>query len=227
VNGWIIKLRVSGPESRRADVDRTISALLADIRFRDGDAPSAARMMEVSGDCPAAPAPPAATLLPLNGAEAAEDGIMAAGAALHSEDRPGDRADRHVLARRWCLSSLRPAGPYSMPILRILPSPPAEDSRRGVALAMLNDSDGVVEVVERRFRDRSRFILIHHSTGQTRILGAYDGLPTDAQIRAVIDGSDSAGNQARAVIDYRTNGDSAITLNVAPDAGRQPSPSSR
>ena len=39
--------------------------------------------------------------------------------------------------------------------------------------------------------------------------------------RALIEGNDSAGMQARAVIDYATTGDSRITLNVAPETGNR------
>jgi hypothetical protein len=50
---------------------------------------------------------------------------------------------------------------------------------------------------------------------------------TDAQIKAVIDGSDDAGRQPRAVIDYEANGNSTVTLNIRPETGSQRSPSSR
>lgn len=213
VGRWIVKLRVSGPESRRADVERTMTALLAETRFQGRDQPQPARAMRISGDCPATPAAQTATLRALNGAEAAEDAIMTAAAALP------ERSGREGFPRSWCLSSRRQSGPYAMPIWRIPPSSAAEDSRRSVALAMMNDSDGVIEVVERRFRDRSRYMLIWHSTGRTNILGSYDGLPTDAQITALLSGNDAAGERARAVIDYRSNGDSTVTLNVAPEVG--------
>jgi hypothetical protein len=62
-------------------------------------------------------------------------------------------------------------------------------------------------------------MLIWHSTGRTNILGSYDGLPTDAQITALLSGNDAAGERARAVIDYRSNGDSTVTLNVRPEVG--------
>ncbi len=46
---WIIKLRVSGPEARRAEVEAVMSALLADLRF-EGVGPRAAEPLDVS-DC--------------------------------------------------------------------------------------------------------------------------------------------------------------------------------
>lgn len=216
---WIVKLRISGPESRRADVERTMAALLEEIRFEGDIVPRAAEPIELV-DCPAAAAGPTADLLALNTADAMEDAIMAVAIGLHEDGRE-DRTERGAgsppFARAWCVSSLRQAGPYALPILRALPSAPPEDSRRSVAIAILNDSGGAIEVAERHFRNRSRYMMLHHSTGQTRVLGAYDALPSDAQLNAVIAGTDAAGGQARATIDYRANGDSNVTVHVAPD----------
>lgn len=213
---WIVKLRVSGPEIRRADIERTMAALLAEIRFAGEVVPRAAEPIEIAG-CPPATAVPAATLRAPNATEAMEDAIMAVAEGL-TNDGPARRGRPPSIGRRWCVSSSRQAGPYALPILRILPSAPTEDSRRSVAVAVLNDSGGALEVVERRFRNRSRYALLHHSTAQTRVLGTYDGPPTDAQIIAVLDGPDTAGSQARATIDYQASGDSSITLHVAPDS---------
>ena len=44
------------------------------------------------------------------------------------------------------------------------------------------------------------------------MLGAYDAVPTDAQIAAIATGRDRDGGQARAAIDYRARGDSNITI---------------
>jgi len=207
---WIVKLRVSGPESRRGDVERTLAAFLEEIRFEGDIVPRGAEPIELV-DCPPAAAAPTAALLAANAPEAMEDAIMALAVGLHDNER----ADN---PRRWCVSSLRRLGPYTLPTLRLLPSAPTEDSRRSVALAILNDSGGVLEVVERRFRNRSRFLLLYHRTGRTLVLGAYDALPSDAQINAVLDETDPAGGRPRATIDYRASGDANITLHVMPDA---------
>lgn len=209
---WIVKLRISGPESRRADVERTMAALLAEIRFEGDVVPRAAEPIALV-DCPPAAAAPAAALLAPTSAEAMEDAIMAAAAGLRDNGRGR-------FAPRWCVSSFRQVGRYALPTLRVLPSAPAEDSRRSVAVAILNDASGALEVVERRFRNRSRYILLHHSTGQTLVLGSYDAPPGDAQINALLDGTDSAGGRARATIGYRSNGDSNVTVHVMPEAAR-------
>lgn len=206
---WIVKLRVFGPESRRADVERTLAAFLEGIRFEGDIVPRPAQPIELV-DCPPAAAAPAAALLPPTAAEAMEDAIMAVAVGLH-DNEPSS------FPRRWCVSSLRQVGPYALPTLRVLPSAPSEDSRRSVAVAIVNDSGGALEIVERRFRNRSRFVLLFHGIGRTLVLGAYDALPTDAQINAVLGGSDPAGGQARATIGYQASGDSNITLHVMPD----------
>jgi len=217
---WIVKLRVSGPESRRADVERTLTALLAEIRFEGDIVPRPAEPIELV-DCPPAAAAPAATLIAPNAVDAMEDAIMAVAVGMHDNERSDDaqgRSGSWSLARRWCVSSSRQIGPYALPTLRVLPSAPGEDSRRSVALAILNDSGGVLEVVERRFRNRSRYLLLYHRTGLTLVLGAYDAPPSDAQINAVLDDTDPAGGRPRATISYQASGDSGITLHVLPDA---------
>jgi len=205
VGGWMVKIRVTGPEARRADVERVTTGLLDGIRF-EGAAPRAAEPVELV-DCPAAgPARPA-TLLAESADEAMEDAIMS-----HATGGPP------AVPRRWCVSSRRRAGNFALPILRAVVDPPGEDSRRSVVFAFLTDSGGALEVAERHFRNRLRYALMHHGTGQTRVLGSWDAPPTDAQIEAVISGTDPAGGRARATIQYQTSGDSDITLHVVPPA---------
>jgi len=203
VGAWMVKIRVTGPEARRAEVERVTTDLLDGIRF-EGDAPRAAEPIELV-DCPAAgPAPPAA-LLAESADEAMEDAIMS-----HATGGPP------TVPQRWCVSSRRRTGNFSLPILRAVVGPPGEDSRRSVVFAFLTDSGGALEVAERRFRNRLRYALMHHGTGQTRVLGSWDAPPTDSQVEAVIAGTDPAGGRARATIQYQSSGDSGITLHVVP-----------
>ncbi|HEV2815979.1 MAG TPA: hypothetical protein VGW40_01960 [Allosphingosinicella sp.] len=206
---WIVKLRVFGPESRRADVERTLATLLEEVRFEGDRVPRPAEPIEL-GDCPPAAPGPAAALLAPNAAEAMEDAITAVAVGLR--DEPSS------FPRRWCVASFRQVGRYALPTLRALPAAPGQDSGRSVALAVLNDAGSALEIVVTHFRNRTRYVLLHHSMGRTRVLGAYDALPSEAQINAVLGGTDPAGGQARATIDYRANGDSTVTLHVMPDA---------
>src|ERR1043165_2008813 len=48
---WIVKLRVSGPESRRADVEATMDALLFALRFEGDARPRAAALLDIQA-CP-------------------------------------------------------------------------------------------------------------------------------------------------------------------------------
>jgi len=73
----------------------------------------------------------------------------------------------------------------------------------------------MMEVAERRFQERSRFVVIHHQIGQTTIMGAFDSVPTDSQLLALATGADRDAGRPRATIVYQANGGSGINLPVA------------
>lgn len=212
VDRWIVKLRVSGPEARRAEVEAAMDALLQGLRFDGRERPHPIQAVGAA-PCPRDAGPPA-RLLPSDAAETMEDAIM-------SHVLAGDVAERRAVgtAPHWCTSGsiTLPDMTGPTPILRSgMDGPADEDSRRSVLVALVTDSGTLFEVAERRFRNRSRFILIHHQIGRSLVLGSYDAIPSDEQIRAIANGSDRAGGQARARIDYQASGDSNVTLFVAP-----------
>jgi hypothetical protein len=230
VGRWLVKLRVTGPEARRAEVERTMTALLDGLSFEGGTAPRAAEPITL-GDCPQAGAAGgrAAVLLAPNAAEAMEDaitGLMDGVGDNGREPAAEHRAGTPVVGRNWCVSSLRGPADALMPILRADPAPdaPAGHRRRSLLIAIISDSGATLEVVETHFRNRTRFALLHHRIGQTRVLGSYDALPTDAQITAILSDADRAGGAARATILHRPDGNSEVTLHVAPDRAAAPVP---
>jgi hypothetical protein len=208
VGGWIVKLRVSGPEARRAEVESAMNALLRDIRFEGRTQPGA--IVPVAADtCRRAPDRPA-RLVRSDDAETMEDAITAHNLAGEGGAPPN--------RQRWC----RSAG-YSIPdalgptpVLRDENPGTGDDTRRRVLIAIWGDNGTMVEVMERRFRERTRFVVIHHQIGQTTVLGAFDSVPTDAQLQAIATGADREGGRARATIIYQANGDSSVNVQVAP-----------
>jgi hypothetical protein len=219
VGRWIVKLRVSGPEARRGEVEAAMNALVREIRFEGRPGPAAVTPI-APGTCRRVPDRPAHFLRSTD-AETAEDAIMAhnlagEGTGGGSTDEPNAPPN----GQRWCRSAgySIPGALGPTPVLRDESIAAGDDMRRSVLIAIWGDNGTMIEVAERRFRERTRFVVIHHQIGQTTILGAFDSVPTDAQIAAIATGADREGSRARATIVYEASGDSSVNLQVAPAA---------
>lgn len=223
VGRWIVKVRVSGPEARRAEVEAAMTALLRGMRFEDHALPSAIRPL-APRDCQRSPDRPARFVRSTD-AETAEDAIMGHNIADEGANRRRGAAPGTSLNRQhWCRS-----GGYSIPqalgptpVLRDESPRTGDDTRRSVAIAIWGDNGKMVEVVERHFRGRTRFVVVHHQIGETNILGAFDAVPTDAQLRAIALGEDRDGGRSRATINYQASGDSSVNLRMAPSGPAAP-----
>lgn len=221
VGRWIIKLRVSGPEARRAEVEQAMAALLAGLRF-DGRALPGSPLPVAASDCPRDPARAARPMLS-DDSETAADAIMAHVVVEVEEGlAQTGRPVRLQGAPHWCRTEgfrmANTMGPT--PVLRDLTPRPEGEMDRRVLVALLADNGTMLEVVERRLHERTRFVLVHHQIGRTMVLGAYDGIPTDAQLAAIMSGEDREGGRARAVIDYEAGGDSRISISTGPPPPR-------
>jgi hypothetical protein len=211
-----VKLRVSGPEARRAEVEGAMNALLRELRFEGQPGPAAVTPI-MAPNCRQTPRQPA-RLIRSTDADAAEDAIMAHNLAGGGTDRGlRDEPDASPNRQGWCRSAgySIPDAFGATPVLRDESPPAQEGMRRSVLVAIWGDNGVMLEVVEQRSRERSRFVAIHHQIGQTTILGAFDSIPTDAQLRAIATGEDREGSRPRATINYQASGDSSVTVNVA------------
>lgn len=216
VGRWIIKLRVSGPEARRAEVEEAMATLLRELRVAGRIVPTADAPI-TAADCPRESGR-AARALPTDGAETMEDTLMAH--FLESNGPVGGVRTAEPNAPRpgpvWCRSTGFRLANMSGPtlVLRTITSGTGDDTRRSVLIALIADNGTMLEVVERRLRNQTRYVLIHHQIGRTMILGAYDAVPTDAQLADILSGADQEGGRARATIEYQASGDSNVNLLV-------------
>ncbi len=196
-----------------------MTALLDGLRFEGETLPRTPEPIEV-GDCPPAAAAEA-RLLPRDPADAMEDsitGILDGDGPTGREEGAEQRAATPVLGRRWCLSSPDQVGRQVLGILRAQPAAAVAAGRmRSLLIVIVSDSGTIAELVETRNRNRTRFVLFHHEIGRTRVLGAYDAIPTDDQILAVLTGNDPAGGEPRATILHRADGNSDVQLHVMPE----------
>ncbi|MBX3561863.1 MAG: hypothetical protein KF780_08620 [Sphingomonas sp.] len=210
VGQWIVKLRVSGPEARRAEVDRAMNALLDGLRFAGQARPPEPLVPQACGE--ASPAP-RASLLASDALIATEEAII--GVAENDDDARESDGPALLTPRfgpAWCLSSLVRAGDMRFPVLRSLM--PADGARkRSVLIVPISDSGRLLEVVQTN--QAGRFVLFDHRIGRTLLLGAFDGVPTDAQIGDILAGGDQGSQRIRAVIDRVVGGDANINVHEA------------
>ena len=207
---WIIKLRVTGPEARRSDVEATMTALLANLRFEGDIGPRAAEPLTVA-DCASRP-DHAAPVLPHSGADTLEDAVFTVSDATQTEPRhdPPGHEIGVAFGSAWCLSGRPDVGNSNLPILRAMPYS-GPNALHSVLVGIVTDSGTTIEVVENR--ERHVWIMYYHQIGSTYVLGRYGGIPTDEQIVNIISGADRDGGRVRATITYPGNGDSTITIN--------------
>jgi len=207
---WIVKLRVSGPEERRPDVEAAMTALLANLRFEGESAPRPAQPLEVT-DCASRP-DHAAPSVPHSGADTLEDAVFDVSNATQGrprQDRPGHEVTT-AFGSAWCLSARAHVGNSTVPILRAMPYA-GPNALHSALIAIVTDSGTLVEVVENR--EQHHFVIYYHEIGRTLVLGRYGAIPTDEQIANILSGADAEGGRIRATITYPATGDSSVTIN--------------
>jgi hypothetical protein len=225
VGRWLVKVRVSGPDARREDVDAVMTTLLNDIRFEGELQPRPASILEV-GEC-APVLRPGARSLPVTA-----DRLMMLAligmfdvAGDDARDPQGNRVPALPprIATHWCQSSQLHIGNTNYAVLRAAPDDPAEGiGGRSELIVPINDAGTTLEQV--RISDPQQFVMLFHEIGRTSVLGSYDGPLSDDQIAAILNGSDGDGTRIRASIDHMPNGNSNINLpQDAADSASSPS----
>jgi hypothetical protein len=219
IGRWIVKLRVSGPETRRSDVEGTMAALLAGLRFNGPMQPRQAAPFETV-DCADLPVVPA-HLLPETQTLVMEGGITAImdGAGEEAVDRRGHHLDPLParLGLRWCRPVTIRIGNSSPRLLRA--ATPVHDGFGGktVLLLLVNDAGTIFEQIE---NSSHHFMLLYHQMGSTTVLGSYDGPLADGQLADILSGADDDGGRFRASAQLSPNGNTNLQLNVGPDSPR-------
>ncbi|HEV2815980.1 MAG TPA: hypothetical protein VGW40_01965 [Allosphingosinicella sp.] len=211
---WIVKLRVSGPEARRAEVEGAMTALLDGLRFEGEIVPRPPAPLEVA-DCPA-PSTARAGRRRDNEDDAPAELLVGTMDGAGNEARREPEGRTEVLpprfGSRWCLSTRARIGDSVVPILRVDPGRPAETAIEGrsVVVAILSDSGTVIEIVEAL--TPRRFIMLYHEIGGVSLLGAYDAPPSDEQIADIVSGADREGQRIRASARLRPNGNTEMEV---------------
>lgn len=182
---WIVKIRVTGPTERRADVLAGLDGMLAGLVL--DDPASLHRTGPARFDaCPAAD---------MRDAQLTKD--AATPATIPQEVRiPRDGKD--VLCVRGSVTTAD--GSYDML---------QQAGRSDGAIIVPVDDSGTVLAFDPAAAGKGYKLSIH-MVGQTDLYGVYDRVPSPRQIAAILDGKDPQTAQAEATAAYAANG--AVTM---------------
>jgi hypothetical protein len=212
---WIVKVNVTGPTARAAEVRAALDAMLAGMLW-GANPPRPAQPIAVA-TCAAGEGERDAGALPDPApVEMAALGLLAtfdAGGIEASEDG----APRHLPSRipaSLCLSSYVDRERSRMPILRAAAGEPLSIDGRTRLVAILSDNGMALEVVHApNFR---RHVVLMHRMGETHILAGYDGVPSDRQVADLLYGRAGAAANPRASVRFPAEGGPNLYLPAAP-----------
>lgn len=190
---WIVKLRVTGPTERRAEVLAGLDGMLAQLTVADPASLHATTPASFAA-CPVADATDARLALAKAGEEAAPQDVRI------------PRDGRDTLCVRSTVTTTD--GRYDML---------QQAGRSDGAIIVPVDDSGTVLAFDPA-ANGTGYKLSIHMVGQTDLYGVYDKVPSPAQVAAIIDGKDTQTAEAQAVATYAANGD--VTVSRLSSAGR-------
>ena len=219
---WMLKLRVTAPEKRMADVEAGMSALLRGIEFGAENTPRPATVLNPS-PCPRSSGAAAATPLPdAQGPDLVALAMLGTfdAAGIEGTDERGARKDvPSRIPANLCLSRLVAMSGGEVPILRSADGSSGFVDGRTRLLVLLSDAGEALEIVHAP--NFKRHVLLHHLMGETRILGSFDGVPSDDQMRELLTSGGSA-LKLRAFVRFRPGRGAEVNVPASPAPGPAP-----
>ncbi|SER09691.1 hypothetical protein [Sphingobium sp. YR768] len=183
---WIVKIRITGPTERRAEVLSGLDGMLAGLHFDDAASLHATTPASFAA-CPVADATDARLTPPKAGEE-----------AIPAEVRiPRDGKD--ALCIRGAVTTAD--GSYDML---------QQAGRSDGAIIVPVDDSGTVLAFDPAAQGEGYKLSIH-MVGQTDLYGVYDKVPTPHQVAAILDGKDTQTAEAEATATYAANGDVTVS----------------
>ncbi|ATI79230.1 hypothetical protein [Sphingobium yanoikuyae] len=186
---WMVKLRVTGPTERRAEVLAGLDGMLAGLKFDDAASLHATSPASF-GACPTG-----------DGGDARLTKAVPSGTA--GQPVPQDvripREGKDNLCIRGTVQTAQ--GSYDML---------QQTGRSDGAIIVPVDDSGTVLAFDPATRDLGYQLSIH-MVGQTDLYGVYDKVPSGRQIAAILDGKDPQTAQAEATALYAANGEVTIS----------------
>lgn len=182
---WMVKLRITGPTERRAEILAGLDGMLGALRF-DQQTHVQATVPAKFAACPSH-----------DGSDARltrTNASWAVAVPLPAEGRVA-----------MCIRGLVQTDDGKFEILQ----------QRGVtggSVIVPVDDSGTLLAFDPAASGKG-YQMSMHSVGQTDLYGVYDRVPTERQIAAILDGSDPQTVQAQRTADYAANG--AVTMRAA------------
>lgn len=214
---WIVKIRVSAPKGRRSDVEAGMKALLDGVEFRGASTPRAARILSAPACRAGGPGKAARLLTDTTGVDTATLAVVGTfdGGGVEGKNERGGRADLPSrVPSELCLSQTVDIEGAQYPILRSPEGASSPLDGRTRLLVMLSDSGDALEIVHLpNFR---RYVLMHHLVGETRLLGSFDGVPSDEQMADLLSGSANPAAVIRVPVKLRPGRGPEIRLPAPP-----------
>jgi hypothetical protein len=122
-----------------------------------------------------------------------------------------------------CRSSRLEIGIQRVPVLRAGEGPALSITGRTRLVAILSDSGTWIEVVHAE--NLGRYLMLFHQIGSTAVLGGYDGVPSDRQIAALLQGAQSDASRVRAAVRLTGDGNTELQLIQPSQPAGQEAPS--
>lgn len=212
-DSWMVVTRVTAPASRRAEADAAFDTLVAGLRFDGKAKPVPAMPLKMAAACPETSANRAKPLADKNQAGMA---LLASliGGSIVLEDKKGAKKgtaseERSLPAfpnngrSALCVSGATKDGHA---ILR-----PASSADGDVAIILLNDAGRMITAEPVLFG--KGYTIKRYDIAQVEVFGSFETMPNNAQLSAMLDGSDKDGGKRRSRTVFTTDGNTSIEIN--------------
>lgn len=211
VDGWLVKLRASGPAELRQQVTGTLDALLTGIAVEGGATVFPASPLSFTEPCPA---PATSEAKPFrdkkSDAMGLFGGLLGGSAISAAKGKGGDvpLSFPNNGATPVCVRGTLTLGGRRIDLLQ-----PAGEAEPEVALAVLNDA-GSVLAIERALVGRG-YVIKSYAIGVVETRGSLDRMATTAQLQNWIASANAAQMAVRSRTTIKANGDTEITVDRA------------
>lgn len=211
VDGWLLKLRVSGPLARRAEVAAALDAMLAGVKLDRGAFAMPVQPLVFDAPCPAAPtgAKPVASegmdaealLGALFGAKGAQKAAKA-----HRVTDPNQLPFPSSGYKRACVrGTIRSSDDGAIDFIQ-----PAGTAEPDTMIAAVNDASGALTV--QRSLLEPGYSIRQYGIGRIDQFGQLDRLPAVAELGAWLNQKDSPVFALRSRTVYKADGTSALQM---------------
>lgn len=201
---WMLKIRVTGPEERSAEVAAVMTALLDGLRFEGKIRPRPATPIS-AGECAPTNRPDAVIVADGGGDGASLAASDAAGEPAVKGPSGDEKALPARVGRNWCRTMLQ-VGDQKMAVLQATGK--GEPGDQSALLVLYSDGGGVLEVVRRP--KTGKYLLLHHDIAEVKVLESYDRLPSLAQIGGLF--SETRPVSIRARVRHKLDGSASVEL---------------